>query len=251
MKRLLPFFLLAALPVAAQQYKMAVIGLVHSHVWGHLPTMLASEKVKLTGIAETNPELIAEAKKRGASAIPFFTDYKAMLDQTKPDFVWSFVENSRHLEIVEACASRKIDVIFEKPLAASYQDALAIRKLAHSSGIRVMTNYQMAWWPANYAAKAQADAGAVGQVWRLRGMANGPRPAPGNRKPGQTKETSMIRNANRNDIPTNANGANELTLTELEAIAAGKGSVATTVVDGVFHAAGAAVKMAGAVLLAF
>ena len=61
----------------------------------------------------------------------------------------------------------------------------------------------------------------------------------------------MIRNANRNDIPTNANGANELTLTELEAIAAGKGSVATTVVDGVFHAAGAAVKMAGAVLLAF
>ena len=170
MKRLLPFFLLAALPVAAQQYKMAVIGLVHSHVWGYLPTMLTGEKVKLAGIAETNPDLIAEAKKRGASAIPFFTDYKAMLDQTKPDFVWSFVENSRHLEIVEACAPRKIDVIFEKPLAASYQDALAIRKLAHSSGIRVMTNYQMAWWPANYAAKAQADAGAVGQVWRLRGI---------------------------------------------------------------------------------
>ena len=170
MKRLLPFFLLAALPVGAQQYRMAVIGLVHSHVWGHLPTMLAGDKVKLAGIAETNPELIAEAKKRGASAIPFFTDYKAMLDQTKPDFVWSFVENSRHLEIVEACAPRKIDVIFEKPLAASYQDALAIRKLAHSSGIRVMTNYQMAWWPANYAAKAQADAGAVGQVWRLRGI---------------------------------------------------------------------------------
>jgi len=28
----------------------------------------------------------------------------------------------------------------------------------------------MAWWPANYAAKAQADSGALGQVWRLHGI---------------------------------------------------------------------------------
>ncbi len=28
----------------------------------------------------------------------------------------------------------------------------------------------MAWWPANYTAKAQADSGALGQVWRLRGI---------------------------------------------------------------------------------
>jgi predicted dehydrogenase len=33
-----------------------------------------------------------------------------------------------------------------------------------------MCNYQMAWWPANYTAKQQADAGALGQVWRLHGV---------------------------------------------------------------------------------
>jgi predicted dehydrogenase len=32
-----------------------------------------------------------------------------------------------------------------------------------------MTNYQMVWWPANYAAKAEADRGAIGRVWRLHG----------------------------------------------------------------------------------
>jgi predicted dehydrogenase len=39
-----------------------------------------------------------------------------------------------------------------------------------------MTNYQMAWWPANYTAKAQADSGALGKVYRLRGVVghNGP-----------------------------------------------------------------------------
>jgi predicted dehydrogenase len=162
--------LLAALPLAAQEYKMAVIGLVHSHVWGHLKTMAAGTEAKLAGIAETNSELVAEAKKRGAEAVRVFSDYKQMLDETKPAFVWAFVENNRHLEIVEACAPRKIHVIFEKPLAATYKEAVVIQGLARKHGIKVMCNYQMAWWPANYAAKAQADAGAVGQVWRLRGV---------------------------------------------------------------------------------
>lgn len=156
--------------VAAQEYKIAVIALVHSHVWGHLRTMAEGKSARLVGIAEKNPELIAEARKRGASNTTFFDDYNRMLDETRPDVVWAFVENNRHLEIVQACAPRKINVIFEKPLAATYHDALEIRRLAAQHGIKVMTNYQMAWWPANYAAKAQADAGRIGQVWRLHGV---------------------------------------------------------------------------------
>jgi predicted dehydrogenase len=165
--------LLAALPAMAQEYKIAVIGLVHSHVWGHLNDMLRNDQAKLVGIAEPNQELVAEARKDAARAgaeVPFFDDYKKMLDQTKPDIAWAFVENNRHLEIVQACAPRKIHVMFEKPLASSYKDAVAIRDLARKNGIQVMTNYQMAWWPTNYQAKAQADAGAVGQVWHLHGI---------------------------------------------------------------------------------
>jgi predicted dehydrogenase len=93
-----------------------------------------------------------------------------MLDQAKPDIVWAFVENNRHLEIAHACAPRKIHVMFEKPLASTYKDALSIRDLARKHGIQVMTNYQMAWWPTQYAAKAKADSGELGQLWRLRGV---------------------------------------------------------------------------------
>jgi len=158
-------------PLAAEpDYKMAVIGLVHSHVWGHLGAMLKGEHARLAGIAETIPDLVAEANKRGATGVPFFNDYRKMLDDVRPNFVWAFVENNRHLEIVEACAPKKIHVIFEKPLAATYPQALEIRRLAQRHGIQIMTNYQMAWWPANYAAKASADSGALGQVWRLRGI---------------------------------------------------------------------------------
>ncbi len=47
---------------------------------------------------------------------------------------------------------------------------MKIRDLARKAGIQVMVNYQMAWWGANYTAKAQADAGALGTVYRLRGV---------------------------------------------------------------------------------
>jgi predicted dehydrogenase len=170
MKKFLVSLLSLGLPLAAQEYKIAVVGLVHSHVWGHLGRMVAGEQAKLVGIAETEPELIEAAKKRGATNVTFYSDYKKMLDETRPDIVWAFVENNRHLEIVQACAPRKINVVFEKPLASSYKDALAIQKLARQHGIQVMTNYQMAWWPANYAAKAAVDAGDIGKIYRLRGI---------------------------------------------------------------------------------
>lgn len=167
--RNLLLILLAAFSASAQE-TIAVIGLEHSHVWGHLSKMISGKPAKLVGISETNPELIAEAKKAGAADDLFFADIRKMLDDTKPDMVWSFVPNNRHLEVVRACAPRKIHVIFEKPLASTYKDAIAVRELAKKHGIYVMTNYQMAWWASNYTAKAQADSGAVGKVWRLRGV---------------------------------------------------------------------------------
>lgn len=162
--------LLAGTTASAQEYKIAVVGLVHSHVWGHLAKMVKGEPAKLVGVAETEPELVAQAKERGVAPELIFSDYKKMLDQTKPDIVWAFVENNRHLEIVQVCAPRKIHVMFEKPLASTYKDALAIKQIAEKTGIKVMTNYQMAWWPSLYTAKATVDAGKVGTPFRLRGI---------------------------------------------------------------------------------
>src|ERR1700730_10938983 len=168
---LISAFLLSTLPMLAQQqYKIAVVGRVHAHVWGHLRDMVKNDPAQLVGIAEPVQELVDEAKKAGVADNLIFSDYKKMLDQTKPDIVWSFVENNRHLEIVQACAPRKINVIFEKPLASTYHDALEIQNLQRQHDIKILVNSQMAWWPANYAAKAQADSGALGQVWRLHGI---------------------------------------------------------------------------------
>ena len=59
----LTLLLLLAIPLAAQDYKIAIIGMVHGHVWGHLKPMLDGKDVKLVGIAETNPDLVAYVAK--------------------------------------------------------------------------------------------------------------------------------------------------------------------------------------------
>ena len=162
---------LAALPALAQPYKIAVIGLIHSHEGTYVPRMTRSEQVKLVGIAESIPDLVNLAKERqGAKEVPFFDDYKKMLDETKPDFVWAFVENNRHLEILKECAPRHIHVIYEKPLASTYKDAVAMADLARKYNVKVMCNYQMAWWPANQIARSEVEKGVIGKPWRLRGI---------------------------------------------------------------------------------
>jgi predicted dehydrogenase len=157
----------AALPLAAQDYTIALVGLRHSHTWGHLEHLLKASPAKFVAIAETDPDLVAEARKMGATQVTYFTDYKEMLDKVKPTMVWAFLENNRHLEVVEACGPRKIHVIFEKPLAATHKQAVAIERAATKYGIQVMTNFGPAWSPFYYAVKSALDSGALGAPWRL------------------------------------------------------------------------------------
>lgn len=164
---------LICFPLAAREpakYKIAVVGLVHSHVWGHLATMIEGKAATLVGVSEPNQELAAEARKAGVPDNLFFEDYKKMLDQVKPDIVWAFVENNRHLEVAKECAPRHINLIFEKPTASTYAEAKQIQALAQKYDVRVMTNYQMAWWPSNYVAKAAVEHGDIGTVYRLHGV---------------------------------------------------------------------------------
>jgi len=90
-----------------------------------------------------------------------------MLDAVKPDGVWAFVDNHRHVEMTRICAARKLSVMFEKPMATSHADAVAIRDIARDAGIQVVINSQPPWWPANHTAEALVRQGALGTVWRV------------------------------------------------------------------------------------
>ncbi len=179
--RLRPVVLIACVLLVAESAaaatKIGFIGLRHGHAWRQLSDISGIDEADFVGVAESIPGLVEAAKQIQPDA-RYASDYRAFVQETQPEIVWAFVENNRHLEIVEFLAPLGIHVIFEKPLAGSYADAVRIRKLANQHGIKVMTNYQMAWWAANHQLRRMASEGSIGKVWRLHGVVGNSGPAP-------------------------------------------------------------------------
>ncbi len=155
-------------PLAART-RIGFVGLRHSHCWRQLQNVSNVAEAEFVGVAESEPELVEEAKKYRPEAY-YTDDYRTLVSQRKPEIVWAFVENNRHREVLEYMAPLGIHVIFEKPLASTYDDAVAMQEIARENQVKVMTNYQMAWWPTNHEIKRQAVLGKVGDVWRLHGI---------------------------------------------------------------------------------
>ena len=127
---------LLALPLVAAPPKIAVIGLLHSHVWGQLPNMVKGDVVKLVGVAEPNPELLAEAKKAGVTDDLLDSDYKKMLDEEEAGSRVGVRRKQPAPGDREVLAPEKINIIFEKPLASTAKMRRRFRRWpASKSGI--------------------------------------------------------------------------------------------------------------------
>jgi predicted dehydrogenase len=159
--------------------------MLHAHVGGHLSTMLKGESAKFVGVAESMPRLVEQAKKLGVPDALIFSDWKKMIEETRPQIVWAFTPTNEHVDVVRYCAPRGIHVMVEKPLASTYKDALEMAALSKKHNVLVMANYGSTWQPLNYAVKAAVDAGEIGPVWRLHGVT-------GHGGPGDPKTSPFV-----------------------------------------------------------
>ena len=97
-------------------------------------------------------------------SIPFYTDYRAMLDETQPDLaVVSPVFGHTGRAIIE-CARRGIDVFAEKPIAATLEELDAVENSVRESGIRFCAMHYLRYTPAFYHGAKLVRAGAIGEV---------------------------------------------------------------------------------------
>ena len=164
--------LAALFPAHAQQQaappaplRLAIAGLVHGHVTGFLKAAQARKDVQIVGVFEPDKALLQKYAERYklADAV-LFTDLATMLDRAKPEAVASFTNTFDHPAIVEAAASRGIDVMMEKPLAVSNAHAQRIRRAADRGKIDVLVNYETTWYPSH---------GAIWTLVKERGAAGG------------------------------------------------------------------------------
>ncbi len=132
--------------------KLAIAGLVHGHVSGFLKSAQARKDVQIVGIFEPDTALQQKyATQFSLDRAIFFTDLGTMLDRTRPEAVASFTSTYDHPAIVEAAASRHIDVMMEKPLAVSMEHARRIERAAKAGGVDILVNYETTWYPSHAA----------------------------------------------------------------------------------------------------
>jgi predicted dehydrogenase len=133
--------------------RLAIIGLVHTHVAGFLPAVLASADVQLVGIVEPDPQLVAACAARyHLNTNLFFTSIADLLAKSNVQAVALFTSTFDHKRAVEECTPHGLQIMMEKPLAVSLDHARAIAAAAKKNGVNILVNYETTWYAANYAA---------------------------------------------------------------------------------------------------
>jgi predicted dehydrogenase len=147
--------------------RLAVAGITH----GHVAWILSRKKpdVMIVGVYEPDNELAQRyAKKYNISPSIFYTDLDKMLDAVKPDVAVAFGSIYEHLAVVEACGPRGINVMVEKPLAASLQQALKMDSIAKKYNILLLTDFETSWYPSTVKAYELAnDSNYIGEIKKV------------------------------------------------------------------------------------
>lgn len=134
--------------ISEEPVRIAVAGISH----GHSPWILGkknAEKVIVTGIYEKDTSLWQPYIQRyQIKRELFYNDLGKMLDAVKPQAVVAFGSVNQHINVVEACAPRRVHVMVEKPLATTKEQAMRMQDLAKKNNIYLLTNYETSWYPA-------------------------------------------------------------------------------------------------------
>lgn len=147
--------------------RVGIVGLVHGHVHGFLEQSRRSPEIEIVGIAEPDRQLLTQAaSKYGFDQAQLFPDLEAMIAKAHPQAVLAYTNTYDHRRVVETCARHKVHVIMEKPLAVSFEDALAIEKAA-ASNINVLVNYETSWYRSNHAVYDLVHEGALGDLRKV------------------------------------------------------------------------------------
>ncbi len=140
--------------------KLAIIGL---GLMGsrHVEIVRSFDGCDLVGVCDLNPDLRALADRHD---IPFFQDIGEMLDRTQLDGAIIATQSAAHVETFEACASRGVHALIEKPVADTTDAAIRIAELADATNTRVLVGHHRRHNPLVKAAHDIVTGGEIGDL---------------------------------------------------------------------------------------
>jgi glucose-fructose oxidoreductase len=93
-----------------------------------------------------------------------FSDYRACIEKTRPDLAILCSATARHAEWTERLAAAGVNVLVEKPFAASLVEADRMIRATQQSGKLLAINWPLRWIPSHVTTKRLIEEHVIGDV---------------------------------------------------------------------------------------
>ena len=127
-----------------------------------------NNKLEIIAVCDIVPEhmdnVLAKHGIEGDTSIKRYTDYRKMVQENKPELVSIATESGIHAEIALYCIENNINVIIEKPMAMSLQDADKIIELSEKKNVKVCACHQNRFNVAVQEMRKALESGRFGKL---------------------------------------------------------------------------------------
>jgi predicted dehydrogenase len=141
--------------------RVAVVGSGFG-LYGLLPAFQQIPSCAVAGICGRSSERLLDSCRK--TAVPVFNDWRAMLDQCRPDALAVAVIPRHQPEIISHAIERGLSVLAEKPLAVHPADAAALLEQARAGKVAHMVDFLFPEIPEWCRARELLEQGAIGRA---------------------------------------------------------------------------------------
>ncbi|MCI9598832.1 MAG: Gfo/Idh/MocA family oxidoreductase [Firmicutes bacterium] len=127
-----------------------------------------NNKIEIVAVCDVLPEKMEELlTKHGLEKeknIKRYTDYKELIEEEQPELISIATESGKHAEIALYCIEKGVNLIIEKPMAMSIEDADKIIKLSAQKNVKVSACHQNRFNVAIQELRKAIESGRFGKL---------------------------------------------------------------------------------------
>lgn len=140
--------------------RIGILSTAHMHSYGYAHAVNTHREAALVGVWDDDADRGMKFADRFSTG--FEPNMETLLEQCDGVIITS--ENKRHAEMVELAASAGKQILCEKPLVTTEQEAARMKEAVDKHGVKLMTAFPCRYSPAFVRLKQRVSSGEIGNV---------------------------------------------------------------------------------------
>jgi len=137
---------------------------------GHLSALKDLPEVEVKAIADVNEDLVKNIARE--FQIPnYFSDPLKIIEDPSIDLIDICTPSNTHCDLIKHAARQGKNILVEKPLTTTIEDALEIQRTVVKAGVKLNVVQNWRYFPVVFQVKERIDKGYLGKIVGMQGTA--------------------------------------------------------------------------------